>query len=84
VPDDIAHVVVESDKDSLWLGRALADAKLVASSSQGKQLLEQGGVEVDGKRIDDAKFSLPVGGSYVVRVGSKNRKFARIEVKKRG
>ena len=84
VPDDIPHVVVESDKDTLWLGRALADAKLVASSSQGKQMLEQGGVEVDGKRIDDAKYALPVGGTFVVRVGSKNRKFARIEVKKRG
>jgi tyrosyl-tRNA synthetase len=84
VPDEMPHVVVESDKDSLWLGRALADAKLVASSSQGKQLLEQGGVEVDGKRVDDGKFALAVGGTYVVRVGSKNRKFARIEVKKRG
>src|SRR5439155_27353354 len=83
IPDDVPHFVVESDKETLWLGRAMVDAKLVASSSQGKQLLEQGGVEVDGKRVDDPKLALPVGGTFVVRVGSKNRKFARIEVKRR-
>jgi hypothetical protein len=30
--------------------------------------------------VNDVKFELEVGRSYVVRVGSKNRKFVRLEV----
>ncbi|MGZ3475287.1 MAG: S4 domain-containing protein, partial [Polyangiales bacterium] len=64
----------------IWLPKALHTAGLVASSSQGKQLVEQGGVEVDQKRENDPKRELAKGGTYLVRVGSKNRKFARIVV----
>ena len=64
----------------MWLPKALHSAGLVASSSQGKQLVEQGGVELDGVRVNDPKLALAVGKSYVVRVGSKNRKWKRIEV----
>jgi tyrosyl-tRNA synthetase len=76
VPDDIPLKPVQS----AWLPKALLEAGLVASSSQGKQLVEQGGVEVDGQRVTDSKLVLAAGGTYVVRVGSKNRKFARIKV----
>jgi hypothetical protein len=37
-------------------------------------------VEVDGKRVSDPKAPLARGGEYLVRVGSKNRRFARIRV----
>ena len=80
VPDALDEVKLEAEGGSLWLPKALALAKLVTSSSQGKQLVEQGGVEVDGKRVDDGKHALAAPGSYVVRVGSKNRKFARLIV----
>jgi tyrosyl-tRNA synthetase len=80
VPAEIETVRVESEAETLWLPKALAIAKLVASSSQGKQLVEQGGVEVDGARVDDGKHALAAGKTYVVRVGSKNRKWKRLEV----
>jgi len=76
VPDDLPLKAVQS----AWLPKALLEAGLVTSSSQGKQLVEQGGVEVDGQRITDGKHALVSGSTYVVRVGSKNRKFARIKV----
>ena len=84
VPDEMPTFRVESDGESVWLPKALALAKLVGSSSQGKQIVEQGGVEVDGHRIVDGKHALAAGGVYVVRVGSKNRKFARLDVAKKG
>jgi tyrosyl-tRNA synthetase len=80
VPEDIATVRVESEAETLWLPKALVMAGLVGSSSQGKQLVEQGGVEVDGKRVDDPKHALTAGAVYVVRVGSKNRKWKRLDV----
>jgi hypothetical protein len=43
-------------------------------------LVEQGGVEVDGARATDPKTRLQGGHEYLVRVGSKNRRFARIRI----
>jgi tyrosyl-tRNA synthetase len=79
-PLDVPLMRVTSQSEKLWLPKALALAKLVASTSQGKTLVEQGGVEVDQVKVKDPKFELEVGRSYVVRVGSKNRKFVRLEV----
>jgi tyrosyl-tRNA synthetase len=83
VPDDVPEARLVTDREGLWIAKALADAKLVASSSQGKQMVEQGGVELDGARITDSKLQLPIGGPYLVRVGSKNRKFARLFVERK-
>ncbi len=79
-PTELETARVETDGETMWLPKALHSAGLVASSSQGKQLVEQGGVELDGVRVSDPKLALAVGKSYVVRVGSKNRKWKRIEV----
>ena len=45
-----------------------------------RRLVEQGGVEVDGARATDPQDALEPGKEYLVRVGSKNRRFARIRV----
>lgn len=82
VPEDVETFKVTCEGDALWLPKALAIAGLVKSSSQGRQLVEQGGVEVDQKRVSDPKHELPAGRTYLVRVGSKNRRFARLEVEK--
>jgi tyrosyl-tRNA synthetase len=64
----------------LWLPKALVEAQLVKSTSDGRRLVEQGGVEVDGSRATDPKATLQAG-EYLLRVGSKNRKFARVVVR---
>jgi tyrosyl-tRNA synthetase len=62
------------------LAWALKEANLVPSTSEARRLVSQGGVEVDGTRVTDPKAPLARGGEYLVRVGSKNRRFARIRV----
>ncbi len=49
---------------------ALVEAELVASNSEAKRLLRQGGVSVDGARIDDVQHAL-VKGDHAVRAGKK-------------
>ncbi len=80
IPDDVPTVAIPCEGAGVWLPKALALAKLVNSSSQGKQLVEQGGVEVDQQRVSDPKHELAAGKTYLVRVGSKNRRFARLAV----
>ncbi len=47
---------------------------------EGKRLVEQGGVEVDRVRVTDGNLQLARGRRYLVRVGSKLRRFAYITV----
>jgi tyrosyl-tRNA synthetase len=80
VPDDVPEALVPADGGKVLLAKALAHAKLVASNGEGRRLIQGGGVEVDGQVVKDALFELVVGQTYLVRVGSKNRRFCRIQV----
>ena len=80
VPDDVPEITVATDGPTLWLAKALSTAGLVKSTGEGKRLVEQGGVEVDRARVTDGNHQLDRGKRYLVRVGSKNRRFAYIVV----
>jgi tyrosyl-tRNA synthetase len=80
MPADVLEVEVATPGDTLWLAKALAAAGLVPSTSEGRRLMAQGGVQVDGQRISDPNAQLARGGVYLVRVGSKKRRFSRIKV----
>jgi len=58
----------------------LVDLQLVASKSEAIRLIEQGGVEIDGTRVDDARkdIDLSQAGEFLLRAGKK--KFLRIVV----
>jgi len=53
---------------------------LAPSRSEAERLIKQGGVEVDGVRVDDVKreINLSKPGEYLVRAGKK--KFLRIVI----
>jgi len=80
IPEDVplVEIVPTGVAELAW---ALKQANLVPSTSEARRLVEQGGVEVDGARATDPKSRLEPGKEYLVRAGSKNRRFARIRVK---
>jgi tyrosyl-tRNA synthetase len=80
VPDDVPSFTVTTDGPTLWIAKALSSVGLVKSTGEGKRLVEQGGVEVDQKRVTDPNLQLERGKRYLVRVGSKNRRFAYVVV----
>jgi tyrosyl-tRNA synthetase len=80
VPEDIPVFTIPTDGPTLWIAKALSSAGLVKSTGEGKRLVEQGGVEVDRVRVTDKNLQLASGQKYLVRVGSKNRRFAYISV----
>jgi tyrosyl-tRNA synthetase len=59
------------------LAQALREAGLCASASDATRNIEQGGVRVNGQRVDDRQFPLAPG-AYLVQVGK--RRLARIVV----
>lgn len=80
VPEVVPEVEIPTEGPSLLLAKALSAARLVPSTSEGRRLITQGGVEVDGERVTDGQHQLSRGTSYLVRVGSKRRRFCRIRV----
>jgi len=80
VPEEVPEVEVPTAGSELLLAKGLSVAGLVPSTSEAKRLITQGGVEVDGQRVTDEQHKLSRGGRYLVRVGSKKRRFCLIRV----
>ena len=80
IPDEIASHTVTTELPTLWIAKALSAVGLVKSTGEGKRLVEQGGVEVDRARVTDPNLQLERGKTYLLRVGSKNRRFAYVVV----
>ncbi|AQS51291.1 tyrosine--tRNA ligase [Paenalcaligenes hominis] len=73
IPEDIPEVTLAGAP--LGIISVLREAGLVASGSEAQRNLTQGGVRVDGTRIEDRAIKLAAG-TYVVQVGK--RRFARV------
>ena len=74
LPDDMPQVRLTEPVGLLVL---LKNAGLIGSSSEGRRLVEQGGVKLDGQPVTDFKLEMtPDAGEHVLQVG--RRKFLRI------
>ena len=73
IPEDMPEVTV--GQAPMGILKVLRESGLAASGSEAQRNVEQGGVRVNGQRIDDKALQLDAG-TYVVQVGK--RKFARI------
>ncbi|MBL9027990.1 MAG: tyrosine--tRNA ligase [Myxococcales bacterium] len=81
-PDDTPEHAVPSEGGTVGLAKALAQVGLAASNSEATRAIKQGAVLLDGKKLGepDAFLKLAAGERHLVRVGSKNRKFAWLKI----
>ncbi|GJH42642.1 tyrosine--tRNA ligase [Pasteurella canis] len=75
MPDEMPEFTFEGE---ISLANLLKEAGLVSSTSEANRMVQQGGVKIDGKKIEDAKLVI-TSSSAVYQVGK--RKFARVTVK---
>jgi tyrosyl-tRNA synthetase len=73
LPEDMPEVVLSGAP--LGIAQLLKQAGLVPSASEATRNIEQGGVRIDGARVEDKALKLQAG-AYVVQVGK--RRFARV------
>lgn len=73
MPQDMPEVTLAGAP--MGLLKVLRESGLVASASEGQRNVEQGGVRINGDRIEDRSLRLDAG-TYIVQVGK--RRFARI------
>ncbi|MFZ2089229.1 MAG: tyrosine--tRNA ligase [Desulfobaccales bacterium] len=79
LPDDIDEVVLTAAADRTWLPKVMVEAGLVGSTSEGRRLITQGGVSVDGEKINDVNAELPAGPTFLVQIGK--RRFKRVTLR---
>ena len=76
LPEEIPEVTVRLDGGEAPLAWVLRAAGLVPSTSEGRRLVEQGGVTLDGERMTDPTYALQAGRTALIQVGK--RRFARV------
>jgi tyrosyl-tRNA synthetase len=79
LPDDLPEVTVETESADLPIANLLKNAGLVDSTSEAFRMIQQGGVKIDGTKIDDRNLLISKGTIAVIQVGK--RKFAKVTVK---
>ncbi len=75
LPDEVP--VVRIAHISIDIVSLLVEAKLVASKSEGRRMVEQGGVRIGHEKVSDPKMIVSFHEPFVLQCGK--RKFARIE-----
>lgn len=75
MPEDMPELTFEGE---MGLANLLKEAGLVASTSEANRMVQQGGVKIDGEKVEDAKLVIKAS-TAVYQVGK--RKFARVTVK---
>ncbi len=78
MPDEIPEISVVARDTGLPIANLLKDAGLVKSTSDALRLIDQGGVRIDGERVEDRGLSIPAGTVHVFQVGK--RRFMRVSV----
>ena len=75
IPENMPEVSVAGAPVGIL--KLLREAGLVASGAEAQRNVEQGGVRIDGDRVEDKGLQVQAG-TYVIQVGK--RKFARVTV----
>jgi len=78
MPADIPEVKIASKGAPLPITQVLKQAGLTGSTSEAVRMIEQGGVKLDGEKVNDKGLKLSGGACVVLQVGK--RKFARVTI----
>ncbi len=76
LPDEIPEQEIVTNAGQVWLPRLLLDAGLVRSTSDGRRMIKQNAVSVDGEKIKTVDFEVEARGTVLLRVGK--RRFCRV------
>jgi tyrosyl-tRNA synthetase len=76
VPEDIEVVTMKKSEIGAWLPKLLATIGMVTSTSEGKRMIQQGGVNINGTKITTDEMSFDGLSELVIKVGK--RKFKKV------
>lgn len=81
LPEDILEVKIEKKElkdDRIWIVKLLQVTKLAGSKSEADRLIRQGGVSIDGKKVDKPDKDIEIKDGSIVKAGK--RKFIKVRL----
>ncbi|MEG0821656.1 MAG: tyrosine--tRNA ligase [Burkholderiaceae bacterium] len=78
IPDDIPEFSFATEGKGMGIAQLIKQAGLVPSTSEANRNIEQGGVKLDGEKVEDRARVIAPGTVVVVQVGK--RKWARVSL----
>jgi tyrosyl-tRNA synthetase len=76
LPDEIPEKRMAAGDDSIPLPKLLQETGLVTSVSEGRRMIQQNAVSVDGDKVTDVNAQLPTFGELLLKVGK--RRFCKV------
>jgi len=77
LPEEIEEITLKFDTP-VWLPKLLMTTALAPSASEGRRLITQGGVQIDGEKVTDPNLELVTGRTYLLKVGK--RRFKKVKL----
>ncbi|MBS4097234.1 MAG: tyrosine--tRNA ligase [Sulfuricella sp.] len=78
MPEAMQEVTLQGEGEGLNVVQLLKQSGLTASTSEAMRMIEQGGVKLDGQKVESKVLTIGLGAVVVAQVGK--RKFARVTV----
>jgi tyrosyl-tRNA synthetase len=75
VPDDIPEVTITA-AENIWLPQLLVAAGLVTSTSDGRRMIKQNAVTIDGEKVTDESATIAPHREMLIKVGK--RRFCKV------
>jgi len=77
-PEDVREVRLPSAPQPVWVPKLLVTLGMAKSNGEARRLIEQGGVYLEGERLQDASQEIPAApsSSYLFKVGKRH--FVRV------
>ncbi len=76
LPEDIPEIELQVKEETIWLPKLLLEAGLVKSTSDGRRMVKQNAVSVDGEKVNNVKAEIPATGEALLQVGK--RRFCKV------
>jgi tyrosyl-tRNA synthetase len=78
VPDDMPEVSIETTGKGMQIAQLIKQAGLTEGTSEAIRLIQQGGVRIDGEKIQDKNLHIEAKKTIILQVGK--RRFAKVEI----
>jgi tyrosyl-tRNA synthetase len=78
LPEDMPEIKIETEGKGMQIAHLIKQGGLTESTSEAIRLIQQGGVKVDGEKIQDKNLLIEAKKTIILQVGK--RRFAKIEI----
>ncbi len=76
LPEEVEEIRIPPTEPEIWVPKLLLDAGLVKSTSDGRRMIQQHAVSIDGEKVADINVAVPTSGELLLKVGK--RRFCKV------